>query len=48
MEESGHIIQIYKSRINILEILKSQGYNVSNYEGSGINEVNRRTISLLL
>ena len=40
MEQSGHIIQIYKSRINILEILKSQGYNISNYEGSGINEVN--------
>jgi len=40
MEQSGHIIQIYKSRINILEILKSQGYNITNYEGSGINEVN--------
>jgi DNA-directed RNA polymerase I, II, and III subunit RPABC1 len=45
MEESGHIIQIYKSRINILEILKSQGYNVSNYEGSGINEVNSLFLS---
>jgi DNA-directed RNA polymerase subunit H (RpoH/RPB5) len=40
MAQSGIIIQIYKSRINILEILKSQGYNVSDYEGSGINEVN--------
>ena len=39
MAQSGHIIQIYKSRINILEILKSQDYNVSDYEGSGINEV---------
>ena len=40
MAQSGHIIQFYKSRINILDILKSQGYNISNYEGSGINEVN--------
>ena len=39
MAQSGHIIQIYKSRINILEILKSQDYNVSDYVGSGINEV---------
>lgn len=39
MAQSGHIIQIYKSRINILEILKSQNYNISDYEGSGINEV---------
>jgi len=39
MAQSGHIIQFYKSRINILDILKSQGYNISNYEGSGINEV---------
>jgi DNA-directed RNA polymerase subunit H (RpoH/RPB5) len=37
--QSGHIIQIYKSRIHILEILKTQDYNISNYEGSGINEV---------
>jgi DNA-directed RNA polymerase subunit H (RpoH/RPB5) len=40
MAQSGNIIQIYKSRINILEILKTQDYNVSDYEGSGINEVN--------
>ncbi len=40
MEKIGNIVQIYKSRINILEILKSQDYNVSDYEGSGINEVN--------
>ena len=31
MAQSGHIIQFYKSRINILDILKSQGYNISNY-----------------
>ena len=45
MAQSGHIIQIYKSRIHILEILKSQGYNISDYEGSGINEVNSMFLS---
>ena len=45
MAQSGHIIQIYKSRNNILEILKSQGYNVSDYEGAGINEVNSMVLS---
>lgn len=45
MAQSGHIIQIYKSRINILDILKRQGYNISDYEGAGINEVNSMFLS---
>jgi len=39
MAQSGHIIQIFKSRENILEILKQQEYNTDNYSGMSINEV---------
>ena len=39
MAQSGHIIQIFKSRENILEILKQQEYNIDNYSGMSINEV---------
>ena len=39
-QHSGHIIQIFKSRQNILELLEEQGYNVDEYKGSSINEVN--------
>jgi DNA-directed RNA polymerase subunit H (RpoH/RPB5) len=39
MAQSGHIIQIYKSRITILELLSAQGYNVSDYQSFTINEV---------
>jgi len=45
MEQSGNIIQVYKSRIHILDILKTQGYNVSDYEGAGINEVHSMFLS---
>jgi len=40
MAQSGHIIQIFKSRQNILELLEEQGYNINEYEGASINEVN--------
>jgi DNA-directed RNA polymerase subunit H (RpoH/RPB5) len=40
MSQSGYVAQIYKSRINILDILKQRGFNVENYEGSSITEVN--------
>ena len=40
MAQSGHIVQIFKSRTNILELLGEQGYNISEYEGASINEVN--------
>ena len=39
MAQSGQIVQIFKSRVNILDILKSQKYNVEDYEGSSIHEV---------
>jgi DNA-directed RNA polymerase subunit H (RpoH/RPB5) len=39
MAQSGQIAQIFKSRGNMLDILKSQGYNVEDYEGSSIHEV---------
>tara|TARA_Y100000389_G_scaffold201080_1_gene242953 strand:- start:9799 stop:10440 length:642 start_codon:yes stop_codon:yes gene_type:complete len=40
MAQSGHIVQIFKSRQNILELLGEQGYNINEYEGASINEVN--------
>ena len=39
MAQSGQIAKIFKSRVNMLEILESQGYNVADYEGSSIHEV---------
>ena len=39
MAQSGQIVQIFKSRVNMLDILKSQDYNVEDYEGSSIHEV---------
>lgn len=39
MAQSGHIVQIFKSRQNILELLEAQGYDVSDYQGSSITEV---------
>lgn len=39
MSQTKDIIHIYKSRNNILDILKSQNYNTSNYDYVGINEV---------
>jgi DNA-directed RNA polymerase subunit H (RpoH/RPB5) len=39
MAQSGHIQSIYKSRKNILEHLKYQGYNVDDYDDFSINEV---------
>lgn len=36
----SEITTIFKSRITILELLKEQGYNTSDYEGFSINEVN--------
>lgn len=37
---SSLISQVYKSRGVILALMKKQGYNVSEYEGFSINEVN--------
>ena len=39
MSQSGFIIQIAKSRNNILSILKSRGFNVEDYEDQSISQV---------
>lgn len=39
MAQSGHIVQIFKSRQHILQLLEAQGYDVTNYEGSSVTEV---------
>ena len=36
---SGTITSIYKSRTNLLGLLKAQGYDVSQYDNFGMNEV---------
>jgi DNA-directed RNA polymerase subunit H (RpoH/RPB5) len=36
---SGTITAIYKSRTNLLSLLKAQGYDVSQYDNFGMNEV---------
>jgi DNA-directed RNA polymerase subunit H (RpoH/RPB5) len=37
---SSLISAVYKSRANLLELMKMQGYNVNEYEGFSVNEVN--------
>jgi len=39
MAQSGQIVQIFNSRKNILDILDNRNFDISNYEGSSINEV---------
>jgi len=39
-QQSSEIQKIFKSRNILLDLLEKQGYDVSNYIGSGINEVN--------
>lgn len=39
MSNNNQILNIYKSRKNILEIIKSLGYDVDDYEGFNINEI---------
>ena len=34
------VSDIYRSRINILDILQDRGFNVSDYNGTSINEIN--------
>ena len=40
MAQSNQIIEIFKARGNLLKQLSKQGFNVEDYEGSNINEVN--------
>ena len=37
---SSLISQIYKSRSVILELMKAQNYNISEYDGFSVNEIN--------
>ena len=39
MANSSETVSIFKSRNNLLQQLKIQGYNVENYEGSNLTEV---------
>ncbi len=39
MAQSGYVVQITKSRKNILDQLEKRGYNVNNYKGSSIEQV---------
>jgi len=39
MSQSGYIVQLSNSRMNILDILKVRGFDVSKYEGANIAEV---------
>ena len=36
---SNKILRIYKSRKNVLDLMKAQGYNTSDYEEFSINEI---------
>ena len=40
MSQSSEITEVFKARINILKQLDFQGFDISDYDGSNINEVN--------
>ena len=42
---SSLISQIYKSRVVLLELMEKQGYNIKDYEGFSVNEVNTMKIN---
>jgi DNA-directed RNA polymerase subunit H (RpoH/RPB5) len=42
---SSLISQIYKSRIVLLELMKAQNYNITEYDGFSINEINTMKIN---
>ena len=39
MSNNKKIIDVYKSRNNLLEILESRGFDIDNYEGFSLNEI---------
>ena len=45
MSNNNQILNVYKSRNNILDILKLQGYDVSDYETFSINEIDAMLIN---
>ena len=40
MAQSSQLSQIFKSRENILKQMEYQGYDISNYEGFSMGQVN--------
>ena len=42
---SSLISQIYKSRCVLLELMKEQNYNISEYDGFSVNEINTMKIN---
>ena len=48
MSENRNIISVFKSRNNILDILKSRGYNIDNYIGFSVNEISSLVSNNLL
>jgi DNA-directed RNA polymerase subunit H (RpoH/RPB5) len=45
MSSSNRILSLYKSRTNILEILESLGYNIKDYSGFSINEIDAMAVN---
>ena len=39
MSNNKKIIDVHKSRNNLLEILETRGFDISNYEGFSLNEI---------
>ena len=39
MSSNNRILSIFKSRNTILELLEDQSYNINEYEGFSINEI---------
>ena len=39
-QQSSQTVGIFRARENLLNQLERQGYNVTDYEGSNLNEVN--------
>tara|TARA_Y100001935_G_C17307554_1_gene513358 strand:+ start:180 stop:803 length:624 start_codon:yes stop_codon:yes gene_type:complete len=39
MSQSNELVELFKSRQTVLELLKKQGYDVSNYENASMTEV---------
>jgi DNA-directed RNA polymerase subunit H (RpoH/RPB5) len=45
---TSRIIQLYKSRTTILELLEKQGFNIEDYQGFSINEIDAMSINTQL
>lgn len=48
MSENRNIVSVFKSRNNILNILKSRGFNINNYNGFSMNEIHSLVTNDLL